>query len=200
MRVAVTDPVELVDPVAVTQSPTAKDEEDVDSVSVKVVDEPRVMLMDLVTGVVVGVVLDVELWPRVNPLNVVPSITIEVALAEVTLPLAMLRPARKPRPPVPAPVGAVPPEPPPGTLPPDPVPPPGKPPPAPPRPPNPPRPPKPVVQVPEEDGCLMTTERAVMVPLDVVPVTVTQSPAFIDAAVRVAVLVKVVVGVQSTVT
>ncbi|MDQ1427720.1 MAG: hypothetical protein QOK39_1196 [Acidimicrobiaceae bacterium] len=57
-----------------------------------------------------------------------------------------------------------------------------------------------VVQVPEADGWLMLTLRAVMVPLAEVPVTTTQSPAATDDAGTVVDWVKAVDGVQLTVT
>jgi hypothetical protein len=56
------------------------------------------------------------------------------------------------------------------------------------------------VQVPEADGWLMLTLRAVMVPLAEVPVTTTQSPAATDDAGTVVDWVKAVDGVQLTVT
>jgi hypothetical protein len=59
---------------------------------------------------------------------------------------------------------------------------------------------KPLAQLPDDVGWLMVTDLAVMAPFEVDPVTVTQSPvATVDAA-TVAVWVKVVEGVQVTVT
>jgi hypothetical protein len=56
------------------------------------------------------------------------------------------------------------------------------------------------VQVPDADGWLMVTVRAVMVPFADVPLTTTQSPAATEAAAAVADWLKAVVGVQLTVT
>jgi hypothetical protein len=114
------------------------------------------------------------------------------AVTDVTLPLAKLNPVRAP--PEAAPDGGV------GTLPllgrvPPLAPvPPGKPPalPAPPK--------RPVVQLPDALGLLTVTWLAIRVPVEVDPVTVTQSPAATSAAVSFTVLVKVVDEVQLTVT
>ena len=56
-----------------------------------------------------------------------------------------------------------------------------------------------VVQVPDAEGWLMLTVRAVMVPLDEEPVTTTQSPTATDAALTASDWLNVVDGVQLTV-
>lgn len=112
------------------------------------------------------------------------------AETDVTLPLAKLNPLRPP--PEADPDGGV------GTLPLlGRVPPlggfrPGKPP--------PPAPKAPVVQLPDVLGLLTVTWLATRVPVEVDPVTVTQSPAVTSAAVSFTVLVKAVDEVQLTVT
>jgi hypothetical protein len=75
-------------------------------------------------------------------------------------------------------------------------------PPAPPFPPPRPKPPpgRVVVQVPDADGWLMLTVRAVMVPLDEEPTAATQSPTTTDEADTFADRVNLVDGVQLTVT
>jgi hypothetical protein len=79
-----------------------------------------------------------------------------------------------------------------GTLPVDPLAPPGR--------PNPPDGGRVVVQVPEADGWLMVTLRAVMVPPDDKPVATTQSPTATDEAAAVVDWLKLVADVQLTVT
>jgi hypothetical protein len=59
---------------------------------------------------------------------------------------------------------------------------------------------RPVVQLPEEVGALTVTVFATSVPVEVDPMTVTQSPAARFAADTVTVLLKVVEVVQLTVT
>ncbi len=65
---------------------------------------------------------------------------------------------------------------------------------------RPPAPKAPVVQLPDVLGLLTVTWLATRVPVEVDPVTVTQSPAVTSAAVSFTVLVKAVDEVQLTVT
>lgn len=183
---AVTAPVELLEPTAVTQSPTASELAAVDSVSLKVVDpcSPIVTVVGLID--VGGVEVPVPVRAPRNPDEEMPSITMLEGLIEVTLPLA------NPKPLAPLgtdPAGRL------GTLPPFAAAP-RRNPPAPPAPPAPKRP----VQLPDEEGLLTMTVLATNFPVEEDPMTVTQSPAATLAAVRLAVLVKVVAAVQLTVT
>jgi hypothetical protein len=203
--VAVTEPVLLAGPNALTQSPTATAEDVVVCVSDKVVDFPVVILSFWVLGFVVFD--DFVLVERLKAwLNRVPDkVTVE-PLTAVTLPEEIEKfavPGNDPRPPLVRP-GKVPR----GGVSPDPVEPvppnlpPAPPPPAPPnRPPAPAPPPSPVVQVPAVDGLLIVMERAAIVVFDFfdgVPVTVKQSPTATALMVSVAVSENVVVAVQVT--
>lgn len=190
--VAVTAPVELDDPVAVMQSPTARLAEVVDSVCITVVDDDTAIVMSEGATVVGLVELDVpDLKPA--PDNLTPSTTIEVDPAETNFPVmtaALASPLREKPDPPPAgklrggllPVGERLPA-------------------APPKPPaNPPPPrPKPEVQLPEDEGGETVTDRALTVEPDAVPITVTHVPAESDETVKVAVLENLVEEVQSTV-
>jgi hypothetical protein len=171
---AVTAPVESVEPLAVTQSPTARFEAAADSISVKVVDELTAMVM-----LVLGAVVVVEPPPKRTD-AAVPVITSALVETASTLPVAKLVgvPARG--------AGRVPP----GVVVPVPRPPPPKPPPC----------GRLAVHVPDADGGATLTVRAVIVPLEVVPVTTTHSPAATEEAVSVALRLKVVDWVQLTVT
>lgn len=141
-------------------------------------------------AVVVGGVEVAEPVRAPRPENVTPLMTIDVEPTETTLPLAKLPPG-KPRPVRPEGAlplevltgGVLPLEVPPGV-----------------RPANPPRkPPAPDAQLPDGGRGVTVTDRAVMVPPDEVPVTVTQSPAANDDRVTEAVLVNEVDPVQVTV-
>ena len=139
--------------------------------------------------IVVGV-LDVLERGRPKPDNVFPSTTMDVEPTETILPLTIITPATFPLVPLAVlPDGALPT----GALAPAPL---GGPPPAPPLKP-PPRPP--VMAHDPEVGWPIVTERAVMVPADEVPVTVTHSPAFAAARVSLAVWVNLVEPVHVTV-
>jgi len=169
--VAATAPVESGVPVAVTQSPTARLVAAAGCVVVKVVDELRATVRLLLAGAVVDVV---------PPVADVPKRPRALEETEVTLPLAKLvgvpvRAGTLPEVPAPVPV---------------PLPEPGRPPP----------PGRVVVHVPDVEGWLTLTLRAVSVPPDDVPVTTTQSPAATDDAETVVDWEKVVDEVQLTVT
>jgi hypothetical protein len=221
--VAATAPVESAVPAAVTQSPTARLEDAAAWVSLKVVDDASftlnvvvfnlgsvvvvvdLLLLELFFEVVVVVDLDVDFVVAAVEM---PEMVKVVELTAVTLPLptAMLpsRPAklRAPFPPpaplppllepvlpdAPVPPGGRKPAP-PGKVP---VPPPW---PAPPKPVD----PRPAVVQLDPSGWLTATDRAVMVPLEDVPVTVTQSPVEMADAVTVVVCENAVDGVQLTV-
>jgi hypothetical protein len=185
--VADTAPVELVEPDAVTQSPTARSAAAALWSSWYLVDEE----MSTVTGVVVGVVVEVDVLGR-EPKSAEekPSTTMVLAPTEVTFPLAKPKfpdPKRPPPAPPPAPEGGrrVPP---PGKVPPFAVEPdarvrPGK---------------APAVHEPDAAGCVIDTVCAVMVPLLDEPLTVTQSPTATDFTATV--FENVVEDVQLTVT
>jgi hypothetical protein len=203
--VAVTAPVVLAAPKALTQSPTATAEDVVDWVSVRTVDFAVVTLSFCVLGLV-GFLDDFEAAARLKTwLNRVPDNDTEVPLTAVTLPVAMAKLANDPRapPPVPRP-GKLPP----AGVPEDPDPPVPDPklpraPPAPPNPapPAPVRPPRPLVHVPLVDAWEIVMERAARVVLDFlagVPVTVKQSPTATALMVSVAVSENVVDPVQVT--
>jgi hypothetical protein len=213
---AVTAPVLLDGPKAVTQSPTASAVDEVDWVSDNVVDDAVVIFSFCVLSLGVFVVVFVLVFAadlpvvRLNTeLSSVPDSETVDPLTALTLPLAIARlaaPANDRRAPVPAP--APPPAPPRGKLPPGGVKPEPLPPvrPAPLAPPPPKRPlaappPKPPVQVPEDDGWLIVIDRAAMVVLDFfdfVPVTVRQSPTATALTDSVAVWENVVDGVHDT--
>ena len=188
IEVAATAPVELDGPVAVTQSPTARLADVVDSVSVTVVVDDKAMLMSEGTAGVGGMEVDVvDLKPK--PESLTPSTTMDVEPAETTFPVMMAALARPPPPakPDPPPVGKLRG----GVLPVDP---PGAPAPR----ARPPRP-KPVVQLPEDEGCDTVTDRAVTVEPDAVPMTITHVPAFREEAATVATFENLVEDVQVTV-
>jgi hypothetical protein len=204
---AVTAPVLLDGPKAVTQSPTASAVDEIDWVSDKVVDDAVVIFSFCVLSLGAFVlVFDADLLvERVKRefSNVPDSETVE-PLTAVTVPLAIARlaaPANDRRALAP---GPAPPAPPRGKLPPGGV----KPEPLPPAPPAPPPnrprptpPPKPRVHVPEDDGWLIVMDRAAMVVLDFfdfVPVTVRQSPTATALTDSVAVWVNVVDEVHIT--
>lgn len=183
MLVALTAPVEFEGPVAVTQSPIARLAAVTDSVVVTVVEDDSATVRS--DGAAVVGVVDVD-DPKRKPASLTPSTTIDDEPAETTFPetIAMLGrpvPAGKLRDGV-VPLG-------------NPPPPNG----APPRGKAPAPRPKPVLQVPEEDGCEIVTDRAVIVEPDVVPRAVTHEPAVMDATARRSVLEKRVAEVHVTV-
>jgi hypothetical protein len=202
--VAVTAPVVLAGPNALTQSPTANAVDVVDWVSVRVVVDPVVIFSFSVftIGFFLAALLDLLVEALNVVLSTVPdSDTVDPETA-VTLPLANVKlPPPNPAPPAPRrgklPLGGVP------------VPPPVRPAP-PPNPPNPPRapppnppaaPPGPAAHVPDVVALLIVMDRAATVVLDFfdgVPVTVRQSPTATALRVSVAVSENVVVGVQLT--
>lgn len=103
MVVAAMAPVELDGPVAVTQSPTARLAEVVDSIFVTVVDDDTAIVMSEGASVVGVVELDVlDLEPK--PDNLTPSTTIDVDPADTNFPVIMAAlasplPAKPDRPP-----------------------------------------------------------------------------------------------------
>jgi hypothetical protein len=139
---AVTAPVELVDPLAVTQSPTARLLAAAACISAYVVEDDN-LTVTVVAWAEVGGVDAVD--PGARPLNEKPLSTMSLALTEVTLPEANENPAATPLGRVPRgkvlfgtePGGRVP---------------------------LPTR--RPRVQLPDEEGGLIVTVRAVMVPAD----------------------------------
>jgi hypothetical protein len=181
---AETEPVELVEPMAVMQSPTARSDDAALCVSVNLVDDVIFTVVWVAAAVVEGV------EPGRKPDEENPLTTIELVVIDTTLPVTnpkFAAPAGGP----PEPPGIEPPDPPRGNVPPfgidpeDRAPPPGNP---------------PVVQEPDELGVLIVTVWAVTVPLLDDPTTVTQSPEVTEAATTVAVFVNLVAGVQLTVT
>jgi hypothetical protein len=181
------------EPTAVTQSPTARALAPADCVSLYVVDPCNPIVTVVLLIDVGGVELSVLLRDPRNPEEEMPYITRLEGLMDVTLPLAKLNPLVLPVADPDEPLGRLPPL---GTLPPFG----GVPPLSPPPPPGPPAPKPPVVQLPEEVGLLTMTALATSVPVEVDPVTVTQSPATTFAADTTVVFVKVVDDVQLTVT
>jgi hypothetical protein len=208
--VAVTAPVLLAGPNALTQSPTASADDATVSVCDSVVVEEVVILSFSVfaVGFFAGFFFDddevgLNVW-----LSTVPESEIVVPDTPVTFPLAMVKlapenPRRPPAPPGKLPLGGVSPEPERLPLPAGPAPAPPAPPANLPPPPNPPaaRPPKPDAHVPDDVAVLIVMDRAATVVLDFfdgVPVTVRQSPTATALRVCVAVSEKVVVAVQLT--
>ena len=100
--VAVTAPVVLDGPVAVTQSPTARLAEVVDCVSMTVVVEDTAMVVSEGAAVVGGVEVEV-VGLKLAPANLTPSTTIEVDPTETSFPL-MIAALASPLPSKPAPV------------------------------------------------------------------------------------------------
>lgn len=194
MAVAVIAPVWPAGPRAVTHLPVARLELPVLEVWVYVVLALVVTSMDVVAGLVVVVVEELEGRPAA-PLRNTPSMVNPLEDTWVTLPVAKAKLRNAPLPPGTEPrLGNVPP----GV-----VPLPRKPPPPKPPPPKPPA--AAVVQLPLAAACVMVTLVAVTGPLAApleagVPVAVTQSPTATAAAVADTVWVKAVVGVQLTVT
>jgi hypothetical protein len=196
--VAVTAPVLLAVPKALTQSPTESAVAVVDWVSDNVVVDEVVTLSFCV--LTVGFLVDFDLLDdgRVSWLSTVPDSETVEPLTAVTLPVAMAKlaaPGNDRRVPE-LPLGGVKPEP---ELEPDrrkpPANPPG------PAPAPAPAPPKPDAHEPDDEGWLIVMDRAAMVVLDFlegVPVTMRQSPVATALRVLVAVWLKVVDGVQVT--
>jgi hypothetical protein len=201
--VAVTAPVVLAEPNALTQSPTANAVDAVAWVSERVVVDAVVIFSFSVfrAGFFLAALLDLlvealNVWLSTVPDSdtVDPETAVTLPLANVKLPLANPRAPAGPEPPPPAlgklPLGGVP------------VPPPvrpAKPPRAPA--PNPPAPAAPAAHVPDAVGLLIVIDRAATVVLDFfdgVPVTVRQSPTATALRVSVAVSENVVLGVQLT--
>lgn len=167
--VAFIAPVESAAPVTTTQSLTAR--------ALDVADWTWVYLVDAVNPMVTEV-LGAAVEAVAEPVVSVPSITSEVALTELTLPLA--------KPKVPAPPDrdpfdrlGKPPDPPPKPL---------------------PAPTAPFGQAPDVVGWLIVTIVAASRPLELVPLTITQSLGASDEAATLDVLVNAVDGVQLTVT
>ncbi len=198
--VAVTAPVLLAVPKALTQSPTASAVAVAAWVSDSVVLDDVVILSFCVLTVGFLVGFDLLAAGRKSWLSTVPESETVEPLTAVTLPVAMAKlpaPENDRR----APAGALPL----GGVKPEPEPPRRKPPPNPPAPapapaPAPP-PPKPDVHEPDDEGWLIVMERAAMVVLDFlegVPVTVRQSPVDTSLRVLAAVWLNVVDAVQVT--
>lgn len=206
--VAVTAPVVLCGPKAATQSPIASTPAVVGWTCVMVVDFGTVTLsfsvfkVGLFGALVFFLLAEVVPDGRVKPLRTTPVTETVVPLTDVTLPLALVKPAPPKRPAAPR---NVPPPPPKVRAPP--VPPGGKP--APPDPPVNVRVPAPKalplgpwLHEPPDAGELTVTARAAIVVLDIfeiVPRTLTHSPAEIEVDVNVTVRENCVVPVQFTV-
>jgi hypothetical protein len=203
--VAVTAPVVLAGPNALTQSPTANAVDVVAWVSDRVVVDAVVIFSFSVftDGFFLAALLDLLVEALSVWLSTVPDSDTVVPETAVTLPLANVKLPPPNAPPAPPEVRL-------GKLPPGgvPVPPPVRPapPPNPPNPPrapapNPPAPPGPAAHVPDDVGLLIVMDRAATVVLDFfdgVPVTVRQSPTATALTVSVAVSENVVLGVQLT--
>jgi hypothetical protein len=196
--VAVTAPVVLAGPNALTQSPTANAVEVVAWVSERVVVDPVVIFSFSVfsVGVFLAALLDLLVGALTVWLSTVPDSDTVDPESAVTLPLANVKlpPANRRAPeapePLPAPLGKLPL----GGVP-------VAPPVRPANPPNPPAPPGPAAHVPDDVGLLIVMDRAATVVLDFfdgVPVTVRQSPTATAFRVSVAVSENVVLGVQLT--
>ena len=218
MVVATMAPVSPAGPRAVTHCPTTKAAAEAGIVSLNVVDVAKVTFDVVVTSlglvVVVFDLLLLDVFPLAGAVNfgVVPTTTKTSPEIDVTLPKAMPPNAPAPRPAAPAPLGNVPvggrklPDPPEPAAPPAPRN--SAPPPTPPAPKPAPPPPKPL-QVPDAPGWLIEIVVAFIGAFfDFVfafddaadPVAVTQSPTARVEAGTVTVWLKVVVGLQLTVT
>jgi hypothetical protein len=193
---AVTAPVVLAGPMALTQSPTARTDAAVVWVSDKVVDDAVVILSFsvLTAGLLVDFDFDFDVLVDGRKLTTDPESEMVELLTAATLPEAMVKLARPENdrlaPDGKLPVGGVEPD---AER--------RKPPPNPPAPAPAPPAPKPDVHDPDDDGLVIVIERAAIVVLDFldgVPVTVRQSPAATALKVSVSVSENVVVGVQLT--